>query len=417
LQNQRRPLEFSALLDPDDMPLPLTAISAARLYDPPGESKINEIKRYIGFGPTDEEHLQALAVLVEPRIDGLLDRFYEAIDGHDGARRVFKDPVAQGPRQRRMLAEWVRTTLRGPWDTAYAARRVAIGKAHVTNQMPQRYMVTAMNVVRGWFLDVIFETHRQDPAQCHASMKAIERVLDLELTLMLDTYRDDMLARMQRQERLATIGEIGASIHHELKNPLAAIASSAFALGERRAVLADGQARELVRKIESNVARSARIVNDMLSYARLAEPSRHPHDLEDLLREAVGRVRLPGAVALTLDIDPQLPPAIVDRVQIEQILVNLLTNAVEACGGRGNVVVTARSSDHELQVQVLDGGVGLQPGQLEQLFEPLFTTKSDGVGLGLSLSRHLAHANRGTLALQAGERGGAVATLTLPAGA
>lgn len=377
------------------------------------ESLMDEVKRYVGFAAADEEALRALRPGIEPHVEALLEDFYSVIDRHAGARAVFTDPAVQRPRLRQTLAGWIRSVFEGPWDEVYVASRVAIGHAHVRQRMPQHYMPAAMAVVRRWSQRVIFEV-LPDERRLEA-LTAVDKVLDIDLALMLSSYRDDLLGRMQRQERLATIGELGASIHHELKNPLAAVGLAAFALGERRSVRADRQARELLERIEQNTQRCSRIINDMLSYTRLQQPAFAAESVEQLVRAAVGRVVLPGGLELTIDLDPALPAVWVDGAQVEQILVNLLTNAVQACGRDGHVGVVGRPLDGAVRMQVVDDGVGLAEEHQHRVFEPLFTTKPDGVGLGLSLSRHLAQANRGTLELGPRPEGGAVATLVLPA--
>jgi len=378
-----------------------------------GETSFEELKRYVGWGPADEFELHALVEEAARALPALLDRFYKTIEAHSEARRVFSDPEAQLPRQRKMLSNWVETLLQGPWDEAYAARRHAIGKAHVRHQMPQRYMLTAMNLIRGWFIDVCHDAHGSTE-RCKRAMLAVDRLLDIELAMMLDTYRDDLMLKMQRQERLATIGELGASVHHELKNPLAAIELSAQVLGERRSVRADPEARRLLQRVQVNVARSSRIISDLLSYARLQNPERRPTSVDQLVRTAASRVRLPARCDLLIDVDPELPRVSVDSAQLEQVLVNLLTNAADACEDGGHIRIVGRLAGSSVRVDVVDDGVGIDPALASRLFEPLFTTKPEGIGLGLSLSRHLVVANRGTLSLHGAPGKGTTASVVLP---
>ncbi len=387
---------------------------------PPGDGQsvdhqsldVDELKVYVGFTTADEAELAALLPHAAADVESLLDRFYGTIDANEGARRVFRDPEKQRPRLRRSMASWVLTLLEGPYDRSYAERRLAIGRAHVENQMPQRYMLMSMNVIRGWFMELCGRVHDGDPARFLTAVHAVNRVLDIELAMMLATYRDDLLGRMQRQERLATLGELAAGIHHELKNPLAAIRTSAYALRERRSVRADARARSLLERVEGNVDRATEIITDLLSFARLRNPSREEVAVDALIRGAAARITMPPMLGLTLDLDPELPPVKVDAAQMEQVLVNLLTNALEACGEEGTVRVTSRLVQGKVEVTVADDGVGIPERDLARVFEPLYSTKPEGVGLGLSLSQHLSRANGARISIRSALDEGTAVTLT-----
>lgn len=377
---------------------------------------IEELKRYVGFTTADEAMLASLQAAAEARLPELMEDFYATILRHPTAAAVFTDPATAIPRQREFLSQWVRSLLVGPYDQAYADRRAAIGQAHVRHRLPQRYMLTAMNVIRRWFHGLCRQVHGASQDRFMAALEACSRLIDIELALMLGTYRDDLLVRMQRTERLATLGEISAGIHHELKNPLAAISVAAFALRERRAVLADPRARDLLQKIEDNTARASEIVTDLLSFARLRNPERSNVAAETLAELALGRIRVPPRCRIIRDYDPGQPLVRVDASQVAQILVNLLTNAVDACPDGGTIRVGTRFGEADVEIRVEDDGVGISAADLPRVFEPLFTTKTEGVGLGLALSRHLAGANGGSVELGAGPVRGTVAVLRLPPG-
>jgi two-component system, NtrC family, sensor histidine kinase HydH len=372
---------------------------------------LRELKSYVGWTEQDELELARLQAPAAQRLPQLLDDFYGAIRAHPGALAVFKDPERQIPKQRATLICWVESLLRGPYDAVYVERRMAIGRAHVKHRMPQRYMLSSMNVVRRWFADVIAEHHSDDAESAACALKAVERILDIELAVMLATYRDDLMEQMRRQERLATIGELAAGINHELKNPLAAIGASLFALQERRAVLADPRSRELTQRIGESVDRSTELITDLLSFARLSAPRKEPVAAEALVSQAVARIRLPARSHLTLDLDPALPDLEVDGAQIVQCLINLLQNAIEASPRGGAIRIRSRLTSGRVSLSIADEGEGVPVDDLERVFEPLFTTKPDGVGLGLALSRHLAEANGASLTLANAAPCGAIATL------
>jgi len=374
---------------------------------------LDEMKSYVGFDARDHAHLRALHPQAAATVEDMIRQFYEVIDAHPGASRVFDGVDASRARLHATLKVWALECLQGPWDMEYLAKRRAIGQAHVRHRLPQRYMLLAMNVVRRWMVSLAFDS-APDRETLQATVAAIDKVLDIELAVMLGTYRDDLVAQMQRKERLATIGELAANIHHELKNPLAAIDASLFALADRRAMRADPRAARFLERARANTSRASDIITDLLSFARLRSPSIQPTPANALVGSAVDRVRLPPTCRLTLDLDPALPPVAVDGAQIEQVLVNVLENAVDAVDDGGAVRVTSRLGDGFVRVDVSDDGAGIAPDDLAHAFEPLFSTKPEGIGLGLSLSRNLIEANHGSITLTSAPGEGTTATLLLP---
>jgi signal transduction histidine kinase len=128
------------------------------------------------------------------------------------------------------------------------------------------------------------------------------------------------------------------------------------------------------------------------------------------------RVPVPPNVRVSLEVDEGLPPLDVDPDQVGQIIVNLLTNATQSIGdASGRLTVRARNGNGRVSIDVRDTGPGVPPRLTEKIFEPLYTTKARGIGLGLSVSRSLAAANSGSLTVLNHPEGGAVFTLELPA--
>ncbi len=377
----------------------------------------NELQRYVGLTPDDEARIAALEGPLRRVVKDLLDEFYDTILRHPGAAAAFVDPVEQIPRQRDQLEKWLGELLRGSWDREHFERTVRVGKAHVTHQLPERYMHGGMNILRRGLTGLACDVYARDPEELKATLFAVDRVLDLELWIMLRTYHDDLLLQMQRRERLATVGELSAGIHHELKNPLASIHAATQALAERRAIRADSRSHDLVRSIRSDIDRASEIVTDLLTFARLREPLRDAVQLEELIKNMLGRVSIPPRCRVDIDLDPDLPPIHVDSSQVLQILINVLENAVEACPGESTIRVVARLGDGVVTLRVEDDGVGMGPTELNRLFEPLYTTKPDGVGLGMSVSLQLAHANAVGLDVSSQSGEGTTVALTLPVAA
>jgi signal transduction histidine kinase len=228
-----------------------------------------------------------------------------------------------------------------------------------------------------------------------------------EKTRALEAAQEELV----RRERLAVLGQLAGSVSHELRNPLGVIKNSVYYL---KLVLPE---EERVRKhlaiLDRQVVAATDIISSMLDFARTTRPSRGPADLNVLVRDAVERLLVPEAIRVEQDLTEGLAPAMVDADHFRLILDNLLSNAVQAMPDGGVLRVSTRWAGGRMEISVEDTGRGIAPEHLERIFEPLFTTKSKGIGLGLSLVKRLTEANDGTIRLESTPGGGARFTVEL----
>ena len=224
--------------------------------------------------------------------------------------------------------------------------------------------------------------------------------------------------------RVSTIGQLASSLAHELNQPLGAILRNAEAgelflqdpspdLDELRAILAD------IRKDDQ---RASEVIERMRDLMKNRKSERSSLDLSHLAGNVVALVRPDidkRRVRLMLESDAALPPVHGDRVQLQQVLLNLLLNAMEALDDnppeKRLVTVRARPVDAMVEVTVSDTGRGIPADKLSRVFEPFFSSKPDGLGMGLAISRNIAEAHGGRLWAENNEAGGATFTITLPA--
>lgn len=247
----------------------------------------------------------------------------------------------------------------------------------------------------------------------HLETRIGERTAELETAL---TQLRDAQEELLRKERLATLGQISSSIGHELRNPLAVMLNAVYFLD---ATVDDKRpkVREYLGLIREQIRLSERIVSDLLDSVRSRPPQRAAICLPEFLEEQVRRVPLPASIRYACHVPADVPPVLADRDQVGQILFNLLTNAVQAMDGReGTLTVGVRQNGPHVCIEVCDTGDGVPEALREKIFEPLFTTKARGIGLGLSVSRTLARANGGDLKAVNPSGHGAVFVLELPAG-
>jgi len=222
--------------------------------------------------------------------------------------------------------------------------------------------------------------------------------------------------QLVRQERLAMLGQLAGGVAHELRNPLGVIANAVYLL-QMRSGDADEATREYLDIVADQVRNSSKIVSDLLDFTRARSADRERVSVDDLVRQALAQCEVPSTVKLELDIPDDAPRAYVDPVQIERVLNNLITNACQAMPEGGTLTVgAAHAADgsDEILLWVSDTGVGIPAEHMERLFEPLFTTKTRGIGLGLAISKKLVESNEGRIDVESQEGVGTTFRLWFP---
>jgi len=176
------------------------------------ETLFEELKRYVRFGPADSEALAVFSPAATPHFERIAAEFYERVREHEDAHAVFQDE-AQIARLQRTLVAWMARLLGGPHDESYFMERAKIGRMHVRIGLPQRYMFTAMSLIRGSLDALAGELAQPERSAARASLA---RIVDLELAIMLETYRDDFVERLQRpgrEERERLVTQLAQSEH------------------------------------------------------------------------------------------------------------------------------------------------------------------------------------------------------------
>lgn len=374
------------------------------------EHMFDDLKRYVRFDARAEAALRVLAEGLAPAFPRVVAIFYERIEEHPGAMSVFQDE-AQIARLKGTLKIWLTELLSGPWDRGYFERRLRIGRRHVEVKLPQRYMFTAMGVIRQELNRLI--TARDVPAEQRAlELQATNALLDLELAIMLHSYQEDYTRQLQRQERLATFGQLTSTIGHELRNPLGVVESSAYLLRQR--LQEDPASIRHLDRIQGQVGRANHIITSLLDIVRDRAPTLVPALPAELIERAVRLAQQERTLDIQVAHGADVPPLRVDPELIVQVLLNLLQNAADASGESGHVRITTQLAGDTVRIVVNDDGPGIDPEIRHRLFEPLVTTKSGGVGLGLALCQKLAGVHGGQLELTRGTLPGAAFALVLP---
>jgi signal transduction histidine kinase len=377
------------------------------------ETVFEELKRYVRFEEQDERALRDLHRVAFPRFEAITEVFYERILSHDEARAALVGGESQVGQLKVTLRQWLDTLLSGPWDEAYWEHRTRIGRVHVRIGLPQHYMFGAMNVIRVELASIAYETFHRDAAALQRVRNALGKVLDLELAVMLHTYREDLLAQQARVERLSTFGQLVGSIGHDLRNPLGVIETSLFILRSRLGP--DERATKHLDRIGEQLGVANGIISNLLDMIRNRPLAREPVLLGEVVRRAADAVKRPAQVELAVDGVDALPSVDGDPVQLRQVVTNLLENAVYAASPAGTVAVRGRRLDGVVELDVEDSGPGVDPATRRRLFEPLITTKERGIGLGLALVKKIAERHGGSVSYTDRPGGGARFTVRLPA--
>jgi two-component system, NtrC family, sensor kinase len=221
-----------------------------------------------------------------------------------------------------------------------------------------------------------------------------------------------------RSERLAAVGKMAAMITHEVRNPLSSIGLNTELLEDE--VEGNQEARDLVRAIHREVDRLTAITEEYLTFARLPKPKLAPEAINPLVGALAAFVRGDLAakkVELKVDLAPGDPIAIIDAAQLRQCLINLVRNASEALGAKesGTVTLRTHTAGDRIVIDVEDDGVGIPPDVLPRLFDPFFSTKEGGSGLGLALTQQIVKDHGGDLAVQSTVGKGTTFTVSVPA--
>jgi signal transduction histidine kinase len=383
-----------------------------------------DLKAYVHFDEHDQENLRQLARPLADRLGGVVEELYGKLQEYPAARSAIRESGASPTRVRATIADWMNGILQGPYNAEYFARRSRIGHVHVRLRMPQHFMVAALCLAR---LALTDEVGRLGIAEPEDKIRSVHKIIDIETAIIMETFRDGYAERVRRAERralrerlresehLANVGQLAATLAHEIKNPLAGISGAIQVLAS--ALPRDDPHLEIVEEILSQIDRMDATVRDLLVYARPKPPERHLHKVGSavqrtltlLLREPAFEGVSTRCEGLNCDAE-----ALIDESQFQQVISNLLLNAADACEPGGEVVVRLIGGSGYVQVEVSDNGKGMSPTQVERACEPFFTTKAKGTGLGLSICKRIIDAHDGRMTIHSRQGSGTRVVIELP---
>lgn len=271
--------------------------------------------------------------------------------------------------------------------------------------------------------EVIYEGRRTYTGFLHdlTELKRVEKELSLlnaELEQRVEERTRalrDAQEQLVRREKLATLGQLSGGVAHEIRNPLGVIRNSVFFL-KMNADQLDEEMRDCVEDIDREIDNANRIVSELLDYTREPPANTEQIPYSEVIRTALQAARVPAGVSVDTDAETESGEHQLkaDRDQTERILTNLIRNAWQAMNGSGSLIIRGEAIQGRLRIRVTDTGPGIPEEDLDRVFEPLYTTKAKGIGLGLAVSRRYAERNGGTLTAESSPGNGTTFVLEVP---
>ena len=221
--------------------------------------------------------------------------------------------------------------------------------------------------------------------------------------------------KLIRSERLAAVGELASGVGHELRNPLNVIRNCAYLLNMS---LADGkgdnEARETLRVLDKQIDVANNIVTDLMDFTRIRPPSQSKIDLKQVIDESLSWVAVPENVSIRNNTNGNPLQVKTDPEQISRVFSNIISNAIQSMAHNGELNIDTGTDENYVWVKFTDNGCGISEENMEKIFEPLFTTKPKGIGLGLAITKRLVEQNGGSIEVSSQAGQGTTFTVKLP---
>ena len=376
---------------------------------------IDQLVAYVRFDDVDRSRLVALHGVLQPQFSDIAAAFYDAVLANPGAARVLSGP-GQVERLRVTLIDWMSTGLLGPYDEAFNEKRARIGRRHVQIGLEQQYMFTSINIVRVAYIDRISKLYPADEAL--RVISSVDKLFDIELALMLRHYQLDseerLLARERQiqSDRIAALQTMTAGLAHEVRNPLNSAKLQLELLERRlRRIGDDPKLLDPIGLAHHEMQRLTTMLNEFLAFARPADLSAQEHDVIVIVRHVIELER-PVAERdgsqLALQEAPDTAVAKIDSGKLHQIVQNLVRNGLEAASPNGHVTVHVILAGRLVRIRVVDDGPGIPDHVRPRIYEPFFSTKESGAGMGMSIVHNYVAMHGGTIDISTSSDGTAI---------
>lgn len=354
-----------------------------------------EFKGYIGFTNDDIDRLNELKSFVEPHFPRIVIKFYDALMENPRARGVFAGPE-QILRLRCSLLNWLNELFDGPFDDDYCKQRLYIGEVHVNVGLLPHFMSSAMNLIRVELVTLLTEWS-DDPKQNALYIASVERIIDLDLTLMVQSYWNVMMKLKLQIPAALTTG-----LAHEIRNPLNAIGLQVTLL-ERKLHNAEVNYdifQPILDAVRSELRRIHVVNSEIMDFAKPIEVYREPSNIQKMLLELQqthGPTLEAANIALNFEVHGS-PILWCDADRLTQVIVNLLNNAIESMPHTGGIInIHVDKTECGNVITFKDNGSGMEPELKYKIFDLFYTSKASGTGIGLPIARKIIEAHGGSI--------------------
>jgi PAS domain S-box-containing protein len=243
------------------------------------------------------------------------------------------------------------------------------------------------------------------------------RTTNEELQSANDELRETQ-EKLIRTEKLAAIGQLASGVGHELRNPLGAIKNAVFyvrrKIGNTDLPAKEPRVMEFLDIMDEEVNSANKVITDLLGFSRVAKPTVSPVSIAGVIEDALKHNPLPENIKLTSVIDENLPMVMVDAGQIRQVFINIVLNAIQAMTDGGRLDIQAKNEGEFVEVEFSDSGAGIPKSTIKKIFDPLFTTKAKGIGLGLSVCKSIMERHGGDIRVESKAGIGSTFIVSLP---
>jgi PAS domain S-box-containing protein len=224
--------------------------------------------------------------------------------------------------------------------------------------------------------------------------------------------------QLVRSEKLAAIGQLAGGVGHELRNPLGAIKNAIYYVKGKVAnsELAQKEPRviEFLNIMDDEVNSSNKIISDLLGFSRTNKPDVSPTRIEQVIETALSQTPVPEHIEINRHLDTSLPEIKIDPDQIKQVIINIITNAVQAMPDGGRLTIDTAKKGNFLEIEITDTGSGIPDEVASKIFDPLFTTKAKGIGLGLAVCKSIIDRHEGDIGVKSKAGRGTTFNIKLP---
>ena len=378
--------------------------------------------QFLDVTEKDSLNLQGIHELAGEHADEIINKLYEHLLRFEPLQVFFRDPKVLAHVKEYQKKYFIELT-EGRTDEAYFENRLKVGDTHQRIELlPQWYL----GLYSRYFQLIVEQMSKHlGSEKALEVLPSITKQIFLDVGLAIDAYIQggfidklraernvsaELREELARKEKLAVLGQLAGGVGHELRNPMAAMNASIYYL--KMALENEGPKIEKhVRILEQELTNANEIITNLLDFSRVREPDRAAVSTLEIVNDVLDRhdLRTVTVVRQLQDV-----PIFVDAGQLKQVIGNLVMNAVQAMPDGGQLTVESGGNSHDALIAVSDTGSGIKAEILQKIFQPLFTTKAKGIGLGLAVCESLVRANSGSIEVKSTPGQGTTFTLHLP---